>query len=479
MALENHAQVRVAADEAERALLWKGRKSAFGAVAQAAPNYYLHDTVVPRTKLVETMEEVYRIGDKHGLTMLNVFHAGDGNLHPLMAFDAAEPGMLEKVQAAADELVELCVNMGGALSGEHGIGREKRDLMPLMFNSDRPRCPGSDQGGVRPHRGVQSRQGPARSARGASTSGASSPRAPGCDLDRAGSPSGLENEGRRPGAPRCRHHRGAIQLRPIWPHSWPKRRPAASGSWCGAAAAIRVWVTGYSPDLVVSTSRLNRLIAWEPDDMTVVVEGGMGVADLEARLATRGQTAVLPEIAGDAATVGGVLAAGISGYRRARYGPTRDRILEITVVTGDGRIVKAGGRVVKNVTGYDLPRLVVGSFGALGVVVSACLKLWPLAGCASATITLGEPAVRPAWSTGRWRFWPTSSNTRVFLAGTEAEVDSQAARLDGSRDEGLAWPSAGRRAKPPGPCECPRRWSTPHLSKVPAGADRIAQMIGR
>ncbi|MGZ5385256.1 MAG: FAD-binding oxidoreductase [Acidimicrobiia bacterium] len=134
VALENHAEVRVAADEAERALLWKGRKSAFGAVAQAAPNYYLHDTVVPRTKLVETMEAVYRIGDKHGLTMLNVFHAGDGNLHPLMAFDASEPGMLEKVQAAADELVELCVKLGGALSGEHGIGREKRDLMPLMFS---------------------------------------------------------------------------------------------------------------------------------------------------------------------------------------------------------------------------------------------------------------------------------------------------------------------------------------------------------
>lgn len=134
VALDNHAQVRVAADEAERALLWKGRKSAFGAVAQAAPNYYLHDTVVPRTKLVATMEEVYRVGEKYGLTMLNVFHAGDGNLHPLMAFDGSEPGMLEKVQAAADELVEFCVKMGGALSGEHGIGREKRDLMPLMFS---------------------------------------------------------------------------------------------------------------------------------------------------------------------------------------------------------------------------------------------------------------------------------------------------------------------------------------------------------
>jgi glycolate oxidase len=125
--------VRIAQDEAERALLWKGRKSAFGAVAQTAPNYYLHDTVVPRTRLVETMKQVYGIGEKYGLSMLNVFHAGDGNLHPLMAFDARTPGMLERVQAAADELVELCVRQGGALSGEHGIGREKRDLMPLMF----------------------------------------------------------------------------------------------------------------------------------------------------------------------------------------------------------------------------------------------------------------------------------------------------------------------------------------------------------
>ena len=135
IARQNQASsVRIAADEEERALLWKGRKSAFGAVAQAAPNYYLHDTVVPRTRLVETMAKVYEIGARHGLTMLNVFHAGDGNLHPLMMFDASEPGTIERVQAAADELVKVCVEAGGTLSGEHGIGREKRDLMPLMFN---------------------------------------------------------------------------------------------------------------------------------------------------------------------------------------------------------------------------------------------------------------------------------------------------------------------------------------------------------
>jgi glycolate oxidase len=131
----NALEVKIAATESERALLWKCRKSAFGAVAQAAPNYYLHDTVVPRTRLVETMAKVYEIGARHDLTMMNVFHAGDGNLHPLMMFDATEPGMMDRVQAAADELVEVCVAAGGVLSGEHGIGREKRDLMPLLFNS--------------------------------------------------------------------------------------------------------------------------------------------------------------------------------------------------------------------------------------------------------------------------------------------------------------------------------------------------------
>lgn len=126
--------VSLAKDEIERQMLWKGRKSAFGAVAQTAPDYYLHDTVVPRTRLVEAMAEVYAIGDKYELEMMNVFHAGDGNLHPLMVFDASEPGALDRVHAAADELVEMCVSKGGVLSGEHGIGKEKRDLMPLMFD---------------------------------------------------------------------------------------------------------------------------------------------------------------------------------------------------------------------------------------------------------------------------------------------------------------------------------------------------------
>jgi glycolate dehydrogenase FAD-linked subunit len=125
--------VQVAADEEQRALWWKARKSAFGAVARIAPNYYLHDTVVPRTRLTEVLTAVYEIAERHGLVVTNVFHAGDGNLHPLLVFDAREPGIMARVHDAGREIVEVCVAAGGVLSGEHGIGLEKRDYMPLLF----------------------------------------------------------------------------------------------------------------------------------------------------------------------------------------------------------------------------------------------------------------------------------------------------------------------------------------------------------
>jgi len=129
-------RVRVAADEEERQLLWKGRKSAFGAIARIKPDYYLHDTVVPRGKLVEVLRAIHEIVDRHGLLVLNVFHAGDGNLHPIIAYDSRQPGMSEKVREAGREIIEVSLAAGGVLSGEHGIGVEKRDFMPLMFSDD-------------------------------------------------------------------------------------------------------------------------------------------------------------------------------------------------------------------------------------------------------------------------------------------------------------------------------------------------------
>jgi glycolate oxidase len=128
--------VRVAQDEEERALLWKARKTAFGAVARVKPSYYLHDCVVPRTKLVEIMEAIGEITERENVMCLNVFHAGDGNLHPIIALDRSDPDETERAMRAGDQIVRACVAMGGTLSGEHGIGVEKRDYMPLVFDHD-------------------------------------------------------------------------------------------------------------------------------------------------------------------------------------------------------------------------------------------------------------------------------------------------------------------------------------------------------
>jgi glycolate oxidase len=129
-------EVRLAQNDVERALLWKGRKTAFGAVAQIAPDYYLHDTVVPRSKLADVLSQTYTIAEKHGLQVMNVFHAGDGNLHPLLLFDAREPGAIDRVHAAGADIVAASLDAGGVLSGEHGIGVEKQAYMSKLFTDD-------------------------------------------------------------------------------------------------------------------------------------------------------------------------------------------------------------------------------------------------------------------------------------------------------------------------------------------------------
>ncbi|MDG1410763.1 MAG: FAD-linked oxidase C-terminal domain-containing protein [Acidimicrobiales bacterium] len=130
----NAVGVRQAASDEERALLWKGRKTAFGAVAQVAPDYYLHDTVVPRAALADMLEKIYEICERYDINVMNVFHAGDGNLHPLLVFDARVEGTLERVHAAGAEIVRASLDAGGVLSGEHGIGVEKQGFMNEMFS---------------------------------------------------------------------------------------------------------------------------------------------------------------------------------------------------------------------------------------------------------------------------------------------------------------------------------------------------------
>lgn len=127
-------EIRVADTAEERQRIWKGRKSAFSAVGRLSPDYVVQDGVVPRSRLGEALLQISALKEKYQLEVANVFHAGDGNLHPLILYDGREAGALKKAEALAGEILALCVSLGGSITGEHGVGMEKRDYMPAMFS---------------------------------------------------------------------------------------------------------------------------------------------------------------------------------------------------------------------------------------------------------------------------------------------------------------------------------------------------------
>ena len=126
-------EFRVARSAEERELLWKGRKNAFGAVGRVSPTYYVQDGVVPRTKIAPTLQFIGQVAQRYGLTISNIFHAGDGNMHPIILFDPRKPGDLEKARSAGEDILNYCIDAGGSITGEHGVGMEKNELMAKLF----------------------------------------------------------------------------------------------------------------------------------------------------------------------------------------------------------------------------------------------------------------------------------------------------------------------------------------------------------
>ncbi|MEX2262336.1 MAG: FAD-linked oxidase C-terminal domain-containing protein [Bryobacteraceae bacterium] len=129
-------EFRVARSAEERELLWKGRKNAFGAVGRVSPFYYVQDGVVPRTQIAPTLRYIGEVAEKYGLIISNIFHAGDGNMHPIILFDARKPGDLEKAKTAGEDILRYCISVGGSITGEHGVGMEKNELMGNLFTSE-------------------------------------------------------------------------------------------------------------------------------------------------------------------------------------------------------------------------------------------------------------------------------------------------------------------------------------------------------
>ncbi len=129
-------EFRVARNTEERELLWKGRKNAFGAVGRVSTSYYVQDGVVPRTQIAPTLRYIATVGEKHGVRISNIFHAGDGNMHPIILFDIHKAGDIDKAKAAGEDILAYCISVGGSITGEHGVGMEKNEMMPRLFTPE-------------------------------------------------------------------------------------------------------------------------------------------------------------------------------------------------------------------------------------------------------------------------------------------------------------------------------------------------------
>ncbi len=357
--LERHGgfNLWIARSEEERQRVWHGRKSAAGAMARVAPSFYLADLTVRRGRLAAVLGKVQQICRRHDLETANFFHAGDGNLHPLIPYDPRDRAWTERAHRAIEEITNLCVAEDGSITGEHGVGIEKRRYMSLMYS------------------------GAELAAMG--------------DVKQAFDPDDLFNPGKvlpdqlppplfAKAAKICRHHlETAAAVAPLRRQSVlaPVSAQEAAGvlrAMSEAGTPVRVGAgaaRGEGDDgLWLSTAKLSGVDTFAPQDLYLTAGAGTPVDEIAAYLRPHGLIApLLAPYAG--MSIGGLLASNLNPPQRMRYGALRDLTLCATIALADGRLLRAGRPLVKNVAGYDLPKVFVGSHGTLGVLADVTLKL--------------------------------------------------------------------------------------------------------
>jgi glycolate oxidase len=366
IAASGATEVRATQDADERALIWKGRKSAFSAVGWLSPDYIVQDGCVPRTRLGEALATIEELSRRQGLRVANVFHAGDGNLHPLILFDGAEPGAVERAEALAGEILDLCVELGGSITGEHGVGIEKRAFLPHMFAPE-------DLAVMRRLREAIDPAELANRGKMLPTSGD--------DGHRPEASATPDGQAPPPGLP--------ADGEPDSPADAPEVAALREAMRDAAEAGMRVLPRGAGtkaplsepPDgaVTLDLASLRGIVQHDPGELTLTALAGTPVRELEDRLSVHGQYLPFdPMLAAAGATLGGVVAAGTSGSGRYRHGGVRDFVIGVRFLDGTGELISGGGRVVKNAAGFDLPKLLVGSLGRLGVIVQVALKVLPV-----------------------------------------------------------------------------------------------------
>ncbi|HOW27143.1 MAG TPA: FAD-linked oxidase C-terminal domain-containing protein [Elusimicrobiota bacterium] len=334
-------EIRLARDEKEREKLWEGRRGSYASLARLAPNVLVEDGTVPRDRLPEAMRRVKAISDREHLKNAFLFHAGDGNLHPQIVFDERDEKQTEKVRRAGNEMLKVCVDLGGSISGEHGIGLDKREAMNWLFSPDT----------IRVFQTIKSA------------------------LD----PVGLANPGKViPEVP------PAPASPPAADRDWPdlfepgsveelrafvgSRRTRRESFYIGGTQSKGFYIPDGEP--VLSTVRLNAVVEHNRPNFTLTVQAGARLEDVKKTLAAANQ---FLHVAGNG-SLGGIVAARLLADRHLR-----DQILGLKAVMPDGSLAEFGGRVMKNVAGYDVAKLFIGSWGTLGIIVELTLRTFPVA----------------------------------------------------------------------------------------------------
>ncbi len=387
---------RYARDEAERKKLWAARKGAFGAIGRITPDSMIQDAVVPRSRLPQVLGAAYDIAARYQLRIANVFHAGDGNLHPLICFDSRFPEEVARVRAAGSELMQVCVEAGGTITGEHGVGLDKRELLPLVFSDDdmnamlSVRAAFDPLGLCNPGKIIPLLRGcgEGKAIAGEKPSASVQPIAP-RELNRAQpvkhSPFDAERAqtllAQIVGESNVIDGNGTVTVSPANDEEISESlKLATREGWNTMPAGGRAWLDyqpGPAAQIIVSTSRLNQIVEHEPADLIAVAQAGVRLTDFNSLLEANGQWLPLDPPNDGRATIGGVVSTGLGGAHQFAYGRPRGSVIGMKVVLGDGSRIKAGGRVVKNVAGYDLCKLFTGSFGSLGIITEVNFKLRP------------------------------------------------------------------------------------------------------
>jgi glycolate oxidase subunit GlcD len=408
---------RYARDEAERKKLWAARKGAFGAIGRISPDSMIQDAVVPRSRLPHVLGAAYDIASRYQLRIANVFHAGDGNLHPLICFDSRFADEVRRVREAGRELMEVCVAAGGTITGEHGVGLDKREFLPLVFSEAdmnamlSVRAAFDPLGLCNPGKIVPMLRGCGEAKAIVTDNGSHATQVEESEVDflrkdaktqrREG---GLNSSGQVEfNADRAlmllaqivdddhiSSNNGTVIVSPASAEEISEiLKLATSERWTILPAGGMTWLRS-TANLIVTTIRLNQIIEHEPADLIAIAQAGVTLKDFNAKLAENGQWLPLDPPDDGRATLGGVVATGIGGPQQFGYGRPRGSVIGMKVVLADGSMIKAGGRVVKNVAGYDLCKLFTGSYGSLGIITELNFKLRPRPARETTVIATGD-----------------------------------------------------------------------------------------